>query len=137
HSRVRSSSTAGGHQSAHSTHGRRSAIGAPAAYLSHSSQRRQGAEGVQHASPASGPSSPAIPAPFRQYSSSLAIARLLEQVHLRPLSPVRPPPAIVGPTLRPLPRDLVARLAGRRAAERAGDGQAWFTRHRSRSSLST
>src|SRR5690606_26660873 len=65
--------------------------------------------------------------------TSLAIAHLLEQVHLRPLPPVCPPPAIVGPTLRPLPRDLVAQLAGRRAAERAGDGQAWFRRHRSRS----
>src|SRR5690606_4544600 len=68
-----------------------------------------------------------------QYSSSLAIARLLEQVHLRPLPPVRPPPAIMWPAWRPLPCDFVARLAGRRATERAGDGQAWFRRHRSRS----
>src|SRR5690606_31074692 len=69
--------------------------------------------------------------------TSLAIAHLLEQVHLRPLSPVRPPPAIVGPAWRPLPRDLMARLAGRRAAERAGDGEAWFRRHRSRSAHRT
>src|SRR5690606_28570916 len=69
--------------------------------------------------------------------TSLAIAHLLEQVHLRPLPPVCPPPAIVRPALCPLPRDLVARLAGRRAAERAGDGQAGVRRHRSRSSLST
>src|SRR5690606_17998652 len=61
--------------------------------------------------------------------TSLANAHLLKQVSLRPLPPVRPPPAIVGPTLRPLPRDLVARLAGRRAAERAGDGEAGV-RHR-------
>src|SRR5690606_2065304 len=64
--------------------------------------------------------------------TSLAIAHLLEQVHLRPLPPVCPPPAIVRPALCPLPRHLVARLAGRRAAERAGDGQAGV-RHRSRS----
>src|SRR5690606_37647976 len=38
-------------------------------------------------------------------SVSLAIAHLLEQVHLRPLPPVCPPPAIVRPALCPLPRD--------------------------------
>src|SRR5690606_3383456 len=64
-------------------------------------------------------------------TSSLAIARLLEQVSLRPLPPVRPPPAIMWPAWRPLPCDFVARLAGRRAAERAGDGEAGVAHHRS------